>query len=157
MSHWSGIRTIVICYISKILLVPIGMYIQWQKNVYLVKSKPHPSGKDPFQSQSLGASPLGIRIGIGIFALRIRFGFYKVNILLSLDSSIPNRYGEFHLVNMGIWIFPYFCLQCNWIVSAVGPDQNKQSLFSHPPWTIIILTSCAGSCIMIVKHIGLQQ
>ena len=38
-----------------------------------------------------------------------------------LATAIPNRYGEFHLVNMGIWIFPYFCLQGIWIVQSKYP------------------------------------
>ena len=46
------------------------MYIQWAKNVHLEKSKPHPLG------QGLFPWPSGYQ-----------FGFSKVNILRSLDSS----------------------------------------------------------------------
>ena len=144
MSHWTGIRTIVICYISKILLVPIGMYIQWQKNVYLVKSKPHPSGKDPFQSKSLGASPLGIWIGIWIFALGIRFGFYKVNILLSLDSSnlfyahSCKIWTQAHLAQdqfaHNIWTGKFVPL-----IKALRPNKQRLSIFIPIKALLLIL------------------
>ena len=60
----------------------------------LENSNRYPEGKGLFQSNPSGLRPSRILIGMGPLPSGYRFGFSKVNIPCSLDSSNPDSIGS---------------------------------------------------------------